>query len=155
MEVVDISKVLNIAEGFVKAGAKWHFHMLQPGCMFNGRPQNAFVIEDVSEGNSYISYSIAPHDDLRNACESILGSTPDMPQTDLSEDETALISHAKDLRKAKKDWHYHSLDPKCEFNEKEDKWTFIFESEESGDVREMFYDSEPHSLITELDKLKS
>lgn len=157
MEEVSILELEKKVARFASSGAKWHFHMLPSGCMYNERPQNAFIVEDVSEDLSYIGYSVEPQLELSNKLTHILESShiiENLSEYKLTEEEIGYVAHARELVKTGKDWHYHVLQPQCIYNEKQSKWMFVFESEEMGDVTELAYETEPALLARELELLK-
>lgn len=159
MEEVNEAELESRAESIIKSGSKWHFHILTPRCMFNGRPQNAFILENTSETKTYIHYSISPLKELgEKLVKKLHGGkvselTGQMEKTALSEGEEEIVAHAKKLNQENKDWHHHMLFPDCAFNESDGKWMFIFEGEDTGDIQEVSYSKEPKQLLLQIEPL--
>lgn len=156
MEEISKFELTHKVEGILKSGSKWHFHILTPRCMFNGRAQYAFVLENTSENKVYIHYSIEPLKDLEKELQTKLSdiSSEVLVETmSLIDSEKALLDHANKLNKEGKDWHYHQLSPGCTFNEEGDKWKFIFEGEDANDIHEFTYKKKPLLLIQSVEKI--
>ena len=159
MDEVSIFEIKKQADNMIAAGAKWHFHILTPRCMFNGRPQYAFVLENSSENKVFIHYSIQPQKELGEELvkklhgEKISENSNNDTQTELSEQEKKVIAHAKTLTKENKDWHHHMLFPDCTFNESDGKWLFVLESEDVDDIYDLSYTKEPKHLLQNIEPL--
>ncbi len=159
MEEVSFFEIKKRVESVVTSGAKWHFHILNPRCMFNGRPQYAFILENTSENKAYIHYSVAPQNELgEDLAKRLHGSSVtnenNTSEVALNEVEQELVKHAQELNKESKEWHHHVLPPDCILSQNKDKWTFVFEGEDANDIQKMEYKVKPDCLDRKFTELQ-
>ena len=64
MKQISIEEIEKLARQFAGAHTDWHYHLLTPTCTFNERKEYAFVLEDNTDREYYVSYSDAPAMDL-------------------------------------------------------------------------------------------
>ena len=152
MEEIEI-----IAKELSSEGKLWHFHMLTPDCSFNESGKQAFVLEDVSGGNIYVTHSEERYMDSGKRLVELLHNmkVPDKEKESekINNDSVqTILDKAQELNNKGIAWHHHMLFPDCVFNKYNGKWNIIFEDKESGEVLEALYDNEPTEDLREVEK---
>src|SRR3989344_930598 len=58
MKKITAKKILKTAEKLKKDGKKWHFHILTPGCTFNKDKRFALILENTSDNEQFVHFSL-------------------------------------------------------------------------------------------------
>ena len=61
MKKVTAKEIKRLAKEFSKLSKKWHFHILTPECQLNEMKNYALVLENMTDGEVFISYSDKPY----------------------------------------------------------------------------------------------
>jgi hypothetical protein len=156
---LSIEEIRHKAESWHADGQLWHFHMLVPGCAFNGRRDcHAFVLENTSSQEVFVFYSEEPQVEADHALLLLLHGDDILNETQASLDPGSIeiqpiLARAKELSARGISWHHHMLCPGCIFSEQPEKWVITFEDPETEQVIGIPYDTEPEGDLRKLELL--
>jgi len=157
MQTVNPTVLRQKARELSRANRKWHFHIFTPDCKLNEKKEFAFIVEDASEGETYVHYSSVKLVDLGRELVQLLHGK-DVLKKDAEASVSSptigiIVDRAKDLNDSGKAWHHHMLFPDCDFNPHEGAWTLLFEDPVSVEVLESVTDEEPKKDLKEIESL--
>jgi hypothetical protein len=162
MEQVTIQKIKGVAKKLDNASKKWHFHILSPGCIYNQKVKFALVLENVSDDEQYVAYTVErPSKVGKRLVEMLHGKVVSKSRRKpskrsikkLSNDVQNMVVRMKQLNEAGVSWHHHMLFPDCLFNTNRGKWTIIFEDPEKREVQEYSSKKEPKAALKVIEPL--
>jgi hypothetical protein len=135
----------------------WHFHLLTPLCCLNRRPMHAFIVENSTDNQVYVSYSEKPNMILGKKLLALLhgitvGTKEQKSETTVSTDVQTIVDRAITLTEKGKFWHHHMLLPSCIFNES-GKFVIMFEDQEKEIILKALSDSEPKDSLSMIESL--
>ncbi|MEO6761362.1 MAG: hypothetical protein ABI220_03225 [Candidatus Saccharimonadales bacterium] len=156
MQEITVDSLKILASEITQASHKWHFHILTPACKLNEKPRHAFVLEDVTAGQSYVSYSDQPEKSLAVELAPLISGPKILDQTTTDADykpsqETADMLKQSGTNIAGTEWHHHMLFPDCRYNHHAPKYVLLFEDTTLNENIEMFSDAEPTSDLRKLE----
>lgn len=151
-----ISKLSAIrkASRWQRKGAKWHFHLLSPGCLFNPTKWHELVLESAGHGN-YLVRSHRPLVEIARHLAQILhkGKSAKVQTSPGVSKVSILLKRAEHLNHKKVKWHHHLLFPHCTFNKQWGKWILAFEDPLNNRLTELVYQHFPESDLKKVEKL--
>jgi hypothetical protein len=152
---VSISEIKQKAYQFSREGKSWHFHILTPECKLNKSGRYAFVLENTTDKEVFVTYSDVPYMDVGRQLVQLLHqgilekkAKPVKP----SPAAKKIIERARELTSQGKLWHHHMLFPDCIFNDS-GKWMIIFEDLENKKILKALSDEEPLSDLKQIETL--
>ena len=152
---IDIEEIKQKAQGFAREGKSWHFHILTPECQLNDSGRFAFVLENATDHQVFVTYSDIPYLDVGKQLVQLLHQDVLVKKNKPAKPSPAaakIIKRAKDLTSQGKLWHHHMLFPDCIFNNS-GKWMVIFEDLENKKTLKALSDQEPFSDLKEIETL--
>lgn len=154
MQETNIDDIMQKARAFVAENKKWHFHMLTPDCMYNENGKHAFILENETDSESFVTYSDERYMEQgqelvkmlhgKDVVESATGSGGDIQE---------ILEKAKKFNESGVQWHHHILFPNCIFNKHSGKWCIVFEDKEENRLIESLSDNEPKDNLKEIESL--
>jgi hypothetical protein len=152
MHETTIDDIKKIAHRLHDEKKEWHFHILTPDCMLNKSKKHAFILEDISDDETYVHYSAERQLEAGKELVTLLHKI-DTTQKGTSDKNILVIKkRAEEFNKKNIPWHHHMLFPQCAFN-KHGKWCIIFEDKENGKIIESVTDEEPMENLSIIEKL--
>ena len=154
---VSKEKIEKKALQFTKKGMSWHFHMLTSACQLNESGRFAFILENSTDSEVFVTYSDAPYMDLGKKLvkllhKGVLDKKSKAIRPKISHGAKKIITRAKKLNQQGKFWHHHMLFPDCIFNDS-GKWLIVLEDQETGQVLRAVSDKEPTADLKEIEVL--
>lgn len=153
--VSHISKLSAIRKAgrWQRTGAKWHFHLLSPGCLFNPTKWHELYLES-SHGN-FLARSHRPLTDIaRHLVQVLHGEKIARVTTSPASGKISpLLKRAGHLSHKKVKWHHHLLFPHCMFNKQWGKWVLALEDPLNNKLIELVYPHFPQSDLIKVEKL--
>ncbi len=159
MKETTVEEIKRLAKRFSELDKKWHFHILTPECQLNETKKYALVLENMTDGEVYISYSDKPYmgagEELVKLLhgDDVMKGEKEKKQSKPSEQVKKLLKRAKELIKKEVFWHHHMLFPKCKYNKHGDKWVIVFEDTEKGEIIESISEDEPKGDLQHIEAL--
>ncbi len=159
MKQATIEEIRRLAKRFSELDKKWHFHILTPECQLNETGNYALVLENITDSDTYISYSDKPYMGTGEELVKLLHGADVMKgeneekKSDPSEQVIKLLVRAKELIKEGVFWHHHMLFPKCKYNKHGDKWVIVFEDADKGEIIESISEHEPKNDLQHIEAL--
>jgi hypothetical protein len=150
----DFGKIEQLANDLHKAGHKWHFHMLTPGCIFNQSKKHTFILEDTDGKKIYAAYSDKRNMVLGQKLVKIIHGNGVLEKSDSpvkNPTMKSVIGQAKKLNGKNIPWHHHLLFPDCIFNDHKGMWNIVFEDQ--GKITEVVYEKEPKEDLRQIEIL--
>lgn len=153
-----IEDIVQKAKQFQSGGKKWHFHMLTPGCTFNDSKKHAFVLENTTDSEVYVTYSDKRYmAEGKELVQLIHGATiVSEGSTNLPEDNSTvneMARRAEELNKRGVHWHHHMFFPDCIYNRHKGSWCIVFEDPETGKMLEHVSKDEPKEALRRIEVL--
>jgi hypothetical protein len=158
---ITASKIIITAQSLKKKEKKCHFHILTPGCTFNKDKRFALVLENTSDNEQFIYFSLKKpaktgkklvemlHDEgISDNKSTQVGSLKK-----LSPKVERMIETAKELNIKGFGWHHHLLFPDCMFNHDSRYWTLVFEDPLNGEVIKDISKVKPEEALKEIKPL--
>ncbi|MBI4406438.1 hypothetical protein HY571_00825 [Candidatus Micrarchaeota archaeon] len=153
--VASISRLSAIrkASRWQRKGAKWHFHMLSPGCLFNPTKDHELFLE--SDHGSFVVKSHRKFFDIPLQLSRLLRRRITTPfrRSLPSEKVSRILARARHLSRKKIRWHHHLLFSHCLFNKKIGKWVIAFEDPLNNELIEIVYPHFPAKDLQKIEKL--
>ena len=155
LQEIPIQELLKKAHEFQRLKKKWHFHILLPGCKFNNKKLHAFVLENETDIQYFVSYSKKRRMNEGKIMvkllygEMILENVEDEQHP--PKEIECILERARALNKICEEWEHHLLSPKCIFNKNKGKWVNVFEDNEEVVESIMVY--EPISDLKKIERL--
>lgn len=159
MKEVMIDEIQRLAESWQAQEKQWHFHMLTPKCDFNNRSdQHAFVLENRSDKETFVTYSSVRYMDVGKRLVQLLHGEKVLsdaePSSSLSNETIReIVARAEGLNSHGILWHHHMLFPDCVFNKHLGMWNIVFEDNQSGGILEALYEEEPTGDLRSVELL--
>lgn len=153
------SNILEKARELSKNKKSWHFHILTPECIFNKEDKYALILENSTDGESYVHYSKKAEMRTGEKLVKLLHGKDVVDKKDNKEKKNPsktilkIVKRAKELIDKGQYWHHHMLFPDCIFNKHKGKWTIIFEDQENNEVLESVTDHEPKEDLKLIEPL--
>lgn len=153
-----IEDIVQKARQFQAEGKKWHFHMLTPGCTFNESNKQAFVLEDNTDSEVYVTYSdkryMAEGKELVQLLHgaSVVSKEVTMPSGE-GEAVNEMVRRAQELNERGAHWHHHMFFPDCIYNKHKGSWCIVFEDPETGKTLEYVSKDEPKEALRRVEVL--
>lgn len=157
LKQIGISTLERKANHYHKSGKSWHFHILTPLCKLNEKKAYAFLLENSTDSESFVSYSKSPRMRLGQKLLKLLHGikiSKNMPdkQSKLPTDVQVIVDRAKELTNMGYYWHHHLLLPSCIFNET-DQYLMIFEDQKNNKLLKAFSETEPKAGLQIIETL--
>lgn len=163
MNKVTASKILKNAKKLGKDGKKWHFHILTPGCKFNKDKRFALILENTSDNEQFIHFSLKKTAKTGQKLVELLHGkgisknakevAQNTKEKKLSHKVEQMIKRATELNLKGFTWHHHVLFPHCMFNKDSRYWTLIFEDPLNNEVIEERFKEEPKEALSKIEPL--
>src|SRR3972149_2819094 len=161
MQKVTVKEIIKTAERLKKQERKWHFHILTPGCSFNKDKRFALILENASDTEQFVHFSLKkPAKTGQKLVEMLHGvntKTPSARSTrsglKLSPKVNQMVERAIELNNKGFAWHHHLLFPDCIFNKDSRYWTLVFEDPLNGEVIEEMSKDKPIPALQQIEPL--
>ena len=170
MKKVTAAKIIKAAQRLKKDSRKWHFHILTPGCTFNKDKRFALILENTSDNEQFIYFSLKKPAKTGKKLVELLHGTPKssflLPrspssrrrgestgQSEISQKAQKMIERANELNIKGFSWHHHLLFPDCMFNKDSRYWTLVFEDPLNEEVIEDRFKNEPKEALRQIEPL--
>ena len=165
MKKVTAKKILKTAVKLRKDEKKWHFHILTPGCTFNRDKRFALILENTSDKEQFVHFSLKkPAKTGQKLVEMLHGVNTETPSAlprqardrsglKLSPKTNQMIERAIELNNKGFAWHHHLLFPDCMFSKDSRYWTLIFEDPLNGEIIEDRFKNEPKEALQQVEPL--
>lgn len=157
MKEDSVQEIESKVEEFIRAGKKWHYHLLTPSCSFNTHQKNALFLENPENNEVFISYSDEPEMEAsKRLAQKLHGdkvfNVQDEGQEPSSEVQP-IIERIKSLVVEGKAWHHHVFFPGCVFNKNKNGWMIVLEDKSRGEVLEAILNTEPKEDLRQIEAL--
>ena len=126
MHRVSPTEILKTAKKLNNYGKKWHFHILTPGCDFNKDKRFALILENTSDNEQFVHFSLKkPLETGKKLVEILYGkgisknkkvSSKGEGKDNLTQNVKQMIKTATELNLKGFSWHHHTLFPDCIYN---------------------------------------
>ncbi len=153
-----IDNIMEKAKQFHSEGKKWHFHMLTPDCTFNESDKQAFVLENTTDSEVYVTYSDKRYMtegkelvQLIHGASIVAEESTESPEDDKAVKE--IVRRAEELNDKGAHWHHHMLFPDCIYNKHKGNWCIVFEDPETGKTLEYVSKEEPKEALRKIEVL--
>ena len=177
MKKVTAKKIMMAAEKLKKDGKKWHFHILTPGCTFNKDKRFALILENTSDNELFVHFSLkkptktgqklvimlhpaitanAPKSSYlnpRSVSSRRKGEFTGQAEKKVSPKARQMINRAIELNNKGFAWHHHLLFPDCKFSKDSRYWTLVFEDPLNGEIIEDRFKNEPKEALRQIEPL--
>lgn len=161
MKRVSAAKILSTARKLNKDGKKWHFHILVPGCTFNKDKRFALILENTSDNEQDVYFSLKKPSKTGQKLVEMLHGKGISKKKKKSSKKTAkssakvqkMIKRATELNAKGFSWHHHVLFPDCMFNKDSRYWTLVFEDSLNNEVIEERFKYEPIEALSKIEPL--
>lgn len=161
MKRLSAAKILSTTKKLNKDGKRWHFHILVPGCVFNKDKRFALILENTSDNEQFVLFSLKkPAKTGQKLVEMLHGKgiskkkkKVPKPTKKLSPKVEKMIKRAAELNAKGFSWHHHVLFPDCMFNKDSRYWTLVFEDSINNEVIEERFKDEPKEALSKIEPL--
>ena len=163
MKKVKLVQILKTAKKLAKNGKKWHFHILMPGCKFNKDKRFALILENTSDNEQLVHFSLKkPSKSGQKLVEMLHGkgitkgtkkSDESLNGSRLSVKVKLMVKKATELNLKGFTWHHHVLFPDCMFNQDSRYWSLVFENTLDNEVIEERFKEEPKVALSLIEPL--
>ncbi len=158
MQIVTVEEIIGNAKKLNEEGKKWHFHILTPDCVYNKEEKFALVLENSSEGESYINYSETKQEEAgKTLLELLHGIKADNRDKYTNKTSSPVINkmveRARELTEKGIPWHHHALFSDCIFNDMKGKWIVMLEDPETNEVIKSITDNKPDADLQLIEPL--
>ncbi len=154
---ISLQEIRAKVDQFIEEKKAWHFHLLTPACKFNKKDKFAFILENTTENEIYVHYSAAPVLELGKELLSLLHGVNVLKKENQSQKQSptlqTILKKARELNQQGKFWHHHMFFPNCIFNKNKGKWVILFEDQETNQIIESIYNSEPKEDLKQIETL--
>ena len=172
MQKLGIAEILKTAGKMEKEEKEWHFHILTPGCVFNKDKRFALILENTSDSEQFVHFSMKKPSETGQKLVELLHGTPKksflLPRSTSSRRRGGstglegrripsktkkMIERATELNLKGFAWHHHVLFPDCMFNKDSRYWTLVFENPLDNEVIEERFKKEPIEALSQIEPL--